>query len=133
MIAGAGWCTAPGTMMPATMQITNRLTATPLMGGISILAMTLSPLRGMRQQLAQAIEQFFDRESGGSRAGREFAGQLVELALALGIIFFRFLVGDKSSRTLLGRDKTAQLQLPIGAQHGVGIDCKVYGELAHRR
>jgi hypothetical protein len=45
--------------------------------------MTLSPLRGVSDQLTQALDQFFDRKSAGARTGRKFTCHLTELAVAL--------------------------------------------------
>ena len=116
---------------PARRHTTNSKSATPLNSLIRILCHRLSPLRGMRQQLAQTIDHFFEGESGGSRAGREFAGHLVELTFALGGFLFGLLVADECSGALVGFEHASEFELAVGAHHGVGIDRQIDGELAH--
>lgn len=87
----------------------------------------------MRQQVAQAADQFFEGESCGSRTGREFSGHLVELTFALGRSSFRFLVTNECPSALMGFEQAPEFQLAVGAHHRVGVDGEVDRELTNRR
>jgi len=86
----------------------------------------------VRQKVAQAIDQFFQGESGGSRAGREFSGHLAELTFALSRFLFRLFVADESSRSLMGFQQAPEFEFAVGAHHRVGVDGEVDGELTDR-
>ena len=79
-----------------------------------------------------SIDQVFDGESGGARAGGEFAGHLPELPFALGGILFQLLVGDESSGALMRFEQASEFQFAVGTHDGVGIDREIDRELAHR-
>lgn len=87
----------------------------------------------MRQQIAQAIDQFFQGESCGSCAGREFPRHLTKLTLTFGRLFFWFFVADECPRALMRFQQTPKFQLAIGPHDGVGVDGKIHCELAHCR
>jgi hypothetical protein len=86
-----------------------------------------------RQKLAQAVDQFFQSESSGSGARREFPCHLAELTFALDRLLLRLLVADESPRALMGFEKTSKFQFAVGAHHGVGINGEINCELANCR
>ena len=86
----------------------------------------------MRQHLAHAIDQFFQRESCGSRTGRKFRHHLAELTFTLGRFLLRLLVADEGPGALMGFEQAPQFQLAIRAHYRVGIDGQIDRELANR-
>ena len=88
---------------------------------------------GTGQKLAQAVNQFFHGESGGSRPGREFPRHLAELTLAFDRFLFRFFIADECSRTLLGFKQASKFQFAVGAHDCVGIDGEVNRKLTDGR
>jgi hypothetical protein len=87
-------------------------------------------LRRLRQKIAHAIDEFFEGESGGSRAGCEFSGHLAELTFTLGRFFLWLLVADESSCSLMRFEQTSEFQLAVSAHHRVGVDGEIDGKLA---
>ena len=110
------------------MLTTDSKRAMPLTSLIRILAMTLSPFG---HQVAQAIDQVLQGESGGACSGREFSGHLTELPFAFDGIFFQLLLGDECSRALVGFEKPPEFQFAIGAHHSIGINGQIDGQLAN--
>ena len=46
--------------------------------------------------------------------------------------FSGFLFADESSRALVSFEHAAEFEFAVGAHDGIGIDCEIDGELAHR-
>jgi hypothetical protein len=86
----------------------------------------------MRQQIAQSIYQFFQGESCGSCAGREFPRHLAKLTLTFGRLFFWFFFADKCPRPLMRFKQPPKFQLAISPHDSVGVDGKIHRKLANR-
>src|SRR5258708_7263620 len=81
----------------------------------------------------QLLQQFLNGEARATRASHEFADQLIQPALPLGIIARYFLVTDERARALLGLQQTSNFQLAISSNNCVRINRQVHRELANRR
>jgi hypothetical protein len=57
---------------------------------------------------------------------------LVELALTLGLPGFDRERRDERADALLGAEDASDLELPVGADDGIGVDGEVNGELPDR-
>ena len=86
-----------------------------------------------REKFAQAVNQFFQGESGGSRSRRKFSRHLAELTLALDRLLFRLSFADECSCALLGFKQASKLEFPVGAHYRIGIDGEIDGKLADCR
>ena len=107
---------------PAAMQTTKAAMATGLELWMLILGVILSPLRPAGWPVPQLLEQIVDGESGGAGARDSIGHDLAKLPLAFGICLWNLLSADKRARALMGLEEPAELQLPVCADDGVGID-----------
>src|SRR5579871_527106 len=87
----------------------------------------------MRKQFAHAVDQFFQGESGGSRAGRKLTGHLTKLALTFGRFLFDLFVADKGPGALVCLQHAAEFELAISPHHGIRIDGEIDRELPDSR
>jgi len=87
----------------------------------------------MGQQFAQSINQFFQSESGGSRASREFPHHLAELTLTVDGLFLWLLVADECPGPLIRFQQTSKFQLAVRAHDGIRVDSEIHRELANCR
>ena len=79
----------------------------------------------------QPFEEFFDSESSGPGAGREFADQLGELPLPLPAALDDLLVADKGARSLVGFEHATEFQFAVCPQDGIRIDGQIHRKLPH--
>jgi hypothetical protein len=98
-----------------------------------MLVMVLSPLCGLRQELAHTIQQFFKAESSGACAGREFRGQLRELPLAFRVVLGSFLGADECSGSLVSLERASEFEFPVRPQNCIRVDGEVNRKLPYRR
>ena len=81
----------------------------------------------MRSMMSSAVKP----ADTGSRHQR--ADQLVELSLTFGVVRLDRERGDERADALLGAEDASDLELPVGADDGVGVDGEVDGQLPDRR
>ena len=87
----------------------------------------------MWQQLAHPVNQFFQGESRGSRAGREFPRHLAQLTLTFDGLFLGLFIADEGSGSLMRFEQTPKFQFAIGAHDGIGVDREIHRHLADGR
>ena len=66
----------------------------------------------------------------GSGAGYKLTDQLFKLPLAFRVVGLDLAMRNKRAGALLRFQHASNLQFPVGAQHGVGIDGQIHRHLA---
>jgi len=87
----------------------------------------------MGVEFLQAVQQLLKRETCGAGSRDDFARDLIQVPLPLGLATLHLLMADKCAGTLLGVDDTANLEFPISSHNRIRVDRKIDGELAHGR
>src|SRR5277367_3364532 len=81
---------------------------------------------------AQLLNEIVQCEPSRSGPRNRILCNLRQLLFPLGAAALDFLRADEGPRPLLRLEQSAELELAVGANHGVGIDGEIDGKLAHR-
>src|SRR5208282_398687 len=91
----------------------------------------LSPLPQSGVTVKQDFRDILEGEPSGSGAGYKLVHQLLKLPLAFRVVPPDLTMRNERTGALLRFQHTTNLQLPVGAQYGVGIDGQIYRHLAN--
>src|SRR5215472_1234553 len=131
-IAGQLRCMETHPAAPAATLTSIAVTATPLTGKASVFFMASSPANRLCDQSAQLFDQFLDAEPGRPGPRHRIFGDPSQLPCPFFVASTHLLRADKSAGSLVRFQQSSQLELAIGANHGVGIDGQVDGKLSYR-